>query len=145
MNYTANPSLFIQRALAPATVSNIEVNEENKTAKVSLKPKEISLAIGKGGLNIKLACMITGYQIEVFREAEEDVDLQQSDVYLEEFTDEIDEWVIESLKRAGYKSARQVMAVPREILAEEADLELDTVDEVLRVFQSEFEEEDSEN
>ena len=142
INYTANPSLFIQRALAPATVSKIEVDDDDKTAVVWLKPKEISLAIGKGGLNIKLANMITGYQIEVFRETDEEVDNQASDVYLEEFTDEIDEWVIESLKQAGYKSARQVMAVPREVLAEEADLELDTVDEVLRVFQNEFAEED---
>ncbi len=142
INYTANPSLFIQRALAPATVSKIEVDDDDKTAIVWLKPKEISLAIGKGGLNIKLANMITGYQIEVFRETDEEVDTQASDVYLEEFTDEIDEWVIESLKQAGYKSARQVMAVPREVLAEEADLELDTVDEVLRVFHNEFAEED---
>lgn len=142
INYTANPSLFIQRALAPATVSKIEVDDDDKTAVVWLKPKEISLAIGKGGLNIKLANMITGYQIEVFRETDEEVDNQASDVYLEEFTDEIDEWVIESLKQAGYKSARQVMAVPREVLAEEADLELDTVDEVLRVFHNEFAEED---
>ena len=142
INYTANPSLFIQRALAPATVSKIEVDDDDKTAVVWLKPKEISLAIGKGGLNIKLANMITGYQIEVFRETDEEVDTQASDVYLEEFTDEIDEWVIESLKQAGYKSARQVMAVPREVLAEEADLELDTVDEVLRVFHNEFAEED---
>lgn len=140
INYTANPSLFIQRALSPATISNVEIDEENKSAQVYLKPKEVSLAIGKGGLNIKLACMITGYNIDVFREAEDENAAQTNDdVYLDEFTDEVDEWIINSLKQAGYQTARQVMAVPREQLAEEADLELDTVDEVLRVLAEEFE------
>ena len=143
INYTANPSLFIQRALAPATISNIVLDEENKSAQVFLKPKEVSLAIGKGGLNIKLACMITGYNIDVFREAEEEeADMHTSDVYLDEFTDEVDEWIIGALKHAGYQTARQVMAVPREQLAEEADLELDTVDEVLKVLEEEFERDD---
>ncbi|MBP5360216.1 MAG: transcription termination/antitermination protein NusA [Bacteroidaceae bacterium] len=142
LNYTANAKLFIQRALAPATVSKIIVDEENKGAQVYLKPKEISLAIGKGGVNIKLAGMITGYHIEVFREAVEDDEKNVSDVYLDEFTDEIDEWVIEALKNAGYDTARQVMAQSREVLADVADLELDTVDEVLKVLHSEFEQED---
>lgn len=145
INYAANPTLFIQRALAPATVSNIVLDEENKSAQVYLKPKEVSLAIGKGGLNIKLAGMITGYNIDVFREADdEEANAGASDVYLDEFTDEIDEWIVEALKRAGYQTARQVMAVAREQLAEEADLELDTVDEVLKVLHSEFEREDDE-
>ena len=140
INYTANPSLFIQRALSPATITNIVLDEENKTAQVYLKPKEVSLAIGKGGLNIKLAGMITGYNIDVFRDAEDDESNNEaSDIYLEEFTDEIDEWVIDALKQAGYQTARQVMAVPREQLAEEADLEFDTVDEMLRVLSEEFE------
>ena len=143
INYTANPSLFIQRALAPATISNIVLDEENKSAQVFLKPKEVSLAIGKGGLNIKLACMITGYNIDVFREAEEEeADMHTSDVYLDEFTDEVDEWIIDALKHAGYQTARQVMAVSREQLAEEADLELNTVDEVLKVLEAEFERDD---
>lgn len=143
INYTANPSLFIQRALAPATISNIVLDEENKSAQVFLKPKEVSLAIGKGGLNIKLACMITGYNIDVFREAEEEeADMHTSDVYLDEFTDEVDEWIIDALKHAGYQTARQVMAVSREQLAEEADLELNTVDEVLKVLEEEFERDD---
>ncbi len=140
INYTANPSLFIQRALAPATISNIVLDEENKSAQVYLKPKEVSLAIGKGGLNIKLAGMITGYNIDVFRDTDdEELNSQDGDVYLEEFTDEIEAWIIEALKHAGYQTARQVMAVPREQLAEEADLELDTVDEILKVFHAEFE------
>lgn len=140
INYTANPSLFIQRALAPATISNIVLDEENKSAQVYLKPKEVSLAIGKGGLNIKLAGMITGYNIDVFRDTDdEELNSQDGDVYLEEFTDEIEAWIIEALKHAGYQTARQVMAVPREQLAEEADLELDTVDEILKGFHAEFE------
>ena len=145
INYTANPSLFIQRALAPATISNIVIDEENKSAQVYLKPKEVSLAIGKGGLNIKLAGMITGYNIDVFREAEEDVDdPNMGDVYLDDFTDEVDEWVIEALKKQGYQTARQVMAVSREQLAEEADLELDTVDHLLKVLFAEFEQDEAE-
>ncbi|MCH5179318.1 MAG: transcription termination/antitermination protein NusA [Prevotellaceae bacterium] len=140
INYTANASLFIQRALSPATITNIIIDEENKTAQVYLKPKEVSLAIGKGGLNIKLAGMITGYNIDVFRDAEEDETTPEaSDIYLDEFADEIDEWVIDALKQAGYQTARQVMAVSRELLAEEADLEVDTVDEMLRVLHEEFE------
>ncbi len=143
INYTANAKLFIQRALAPATINRIELDTEEKKANVWLNPKEVSLAIGKGGLNIKLACMITDYDIEVFRDTEGEQETNTaSDVYLDEFTDEIDVWVVEALKHAGYQTARQVLAVPREVLAEEADLEFDTVDEVLRVLNAEFEHDD---
>ncbi len=140
INYTSNVQLFMQRALAPATVSRIELDNDNLKAQVYLKPKEVSLAIGRGGLNIKLASMITGYTIDVFREAADD-EPETDDIYLDEFTDEIDVWVVEALKNAGYDTARQVMAVPREILADEADLEFDTVDDVLRILHSEFEQE----
>ena len=143
INYTANAKLFIQRALAPATINRIELDTEEKKANVWLNPKEVSLAIGKGGLNIKLACMITDYDIEVFRDTEGEQETNTaSDVYLDEFTDEIDVWVVEALKHAGYQTARQVLAVPREVLAEEADLEFDTVDEVLKVLNAEFEHDD---
>ena len=143
INYTANAKLFIQRALAPATINRIELDTEEKKANVWLNPKEVSLAIGKGGLNIKLACMITDYDIEVFRDTEGEQETNTaSDVYLDEFTDEIDVWVVEALKHAGYQTARQVLAVPREVLAEEADLEFDTVDEVIRVLNTEFEHDD---
>lgn len=143
INYTSNDALFIQRALAPAVISKIELDEENKTAQVHLQPKEVSLAIGRGGLNIKLADMITGYHIDVFREAEEEyTQEEETDIYLDEFTDEVDKWVIDALKKAGYQTARQVMAVPREELADEADLELATVDDVLRVLNDEFAKDD---
>ena len=116
------------------------LDEENKTAQVYLKPKEVSLAIGRGGLNIKLAGMITGYNIDVFREAD-DNEPQEDDIYLDEFTDEIDTWVVEALKSAGYQTARQILAVPREELADQADLELDTIDDVVRILNEEFEKE----
>lgn len=140
INYTSNVNLFMQRALSPATVSSIVLDEENKTAQVYLKPKEVSLAIGRGGLNIKLAGMITGYNIDVFREAD-DNEPQEDDIYLDEFTDEIDTWVVEALKSAGYQTARQILAVPREELADQADLELDTIDDVVRILNEEFEKE----
>ena len=140
INYTSNINLFMQRALSPATVSSIVLDEENKTAQVYLKPKEVSLAIGRGGLNIKLAGMITGYNIDVFREADDD-EPQEDDIYLDEFTDEIDTWVVEALKSAGYQTARQILAVPREELADQADLELDTIDDVVRILNEEFEKE----
>ncbi len=140
INYTSNTKLFIQRALSPANITSIILNEEEKTAEVYLKPKEVSLAIGRGGLNIKLAGMITGYQIEVFREGD-DSDAEGDDIYLDEFTDEIDTWVVEALKNAGYKTAREVLKVPREELADQADLELDTVDDVIRILNEEFERE----
>ena len=137
INYTANPSLFIQRALSPAKISSIRLNEEEKKAEVFLKPEEVSLAIGKGGLNIKLACMLTGYNIDVYRDIDEEED---EDIYLDEVSDEIDDWVIEALKGIGCATAKSVLALPRETLIEKADLEENTVDEVLAILKAEFEE-----
>lgn len=137
INYTANTKLFIQRALSPAKVSSINVDEENLKAEVFLKPEEVSLAIGRGGLNIKLASMLTGYTIDVFREVnEEEAD---EDIYLDEFSDEIDQWVIDAIKSIGLDTAKAVLNAPREMLVEKADLEEETVDNVLRVLRAEFE------
>lgn len=137
INYTANTKLFIQRALSPAKVSNINVDEDNLKAEVFLKPEEVSLAIGRGGLNIKLASMLTGYTIDVFREVnEEEAD---EDIYLDEFSDEIDQWVIDAIKSIGLDTAKAVLNAPREMLVEKADLEEETVDNVLRVLRAEFE------
>ncbi len=137
INYTPNVSLFIQRALSPAKISSIRLDEENKQASVWLKPEEVSLAIGKNGNNIKLASMLTGYQLDVFRET--DVE-EEDDIYLDEFTDEIDEWVINALKSIGCDTARDVLSLSREVLVEKADLEESTVDEVLAILKAEFEE-----
>ena len=142
INYTQNPLLLIQRALSPALVmsANIKLDEENRKAEVTLKPEEVSLAIGKGGLNIKLASMLTDYTIDVFREAEPNAPLGEVDIYLDEFRDEIDGWVIDAIKNAGLETARGVLGASREILAEKADLEEETIDEVIRVLKKEFEE-----
>ena len=139
INYTANIQLFIQRALSPAKVSSITMNEEEKKAEVYLKPEEVSLAIGKGGMNIKLASMLTEHTIDVYRELDENVD--DEDIYLDEFKDEIDEWVINAIKSIGLDTAKAVLNAPREMLIEKADLEEDTVDEVLNILSAEFEEE----
>lgn len=136
INYTANINLFIQRSLSPAKISSIRLDEVNKKAEVFLKPEEVSLAIGKGGMNIKLASMLTGYTLDVFRETD---DLEDDDIYLDEFKDEIDEWVIEALKKIGCDTARNVLALPREVLIEKADLEESTVDELLAILRFEFE------
>lgn len=136
INYTANINLFIQRSLSPAKISSIRLDEANKKAEVFLKPEEVSLAIGKGGMNIKLASMLTGYVIDVFRETD---DIEDDDIYLDEFKDEIDAWVIEALKKLGCDTARNVLAIPREDLIEKADLEESTVDEVLGILRAEFE------
>jgi N utilization substance protein A len=136
INYTANVNLFIQRSLSPAKISSIRLDETNKKAEVFLKPEEVSLAIGKGGMNIKLASMLTGYTIDVFRETDE---LEDDDIYLDEFKDEIDEWVIDALKKIGCDTARNVLALPREVLIEKADLEESTVDEVISILKYEFE------
>ncbi len=136
--FTANPSLFIQRALSPARITTIRIDEEEKKAEVTLKPEEVSLAIGKNGLNIKLASMLTGYVIDVYRDATETE--AEEDIYLDEFKDEIDEWVIEALKNIGCLTAKNVLNAPREMLIEEADLEEDTVDNVIKVLKAEFEE-----
>lgn len=138
INYTSNVSLFIQRALSPARVSSIRLNEEEHKAEVFLKPEEVSLAIGKGGLNIKLASMLTEYTIDVFRELSEEA--MDEDIYLDEFNDEIDEWVIEAIKSIGLDTAKAVINAPREMLVEKTDLEEETIDEILRILKSEFEE-----
>ena len=135
INYTSNPQLFIQRALSPAKISSIRIDEENKHAEVFLKPEEVSLAIGKGGLNIRLATMLTGYEIDVYRDLEDN----EEDIYLDEFKDEIDSWVIEALKDMGCATAKAVLSTPREELIEKADLEEDTVDNVIKVLKAEFE------
>ena len=137
VNYTANTSLMIQRALNPAKVSSITIDEERKTATVYLKPDQVSLAIGKGGVNIKLASMLSGYTIDVFREIDEEVD--EEDISLDQFKDEIDDWVIDELKKLGLTTARQVLGTSREELAQKADLEEETIDEVIRVLSAEFE------
>ena len=138
INYTANPSLFIQRALSPAKVSSIHLDDEAKKAEVFLRPEEVSLAIGKGGMNIKLASMLTGYTIDVYRDTPEQVD---EDIYLDEFKDEIDGWVIDALKNMGCVTAKNVLNTPRQVLIDQADLEEDTVDNVIAVLKAEFEDE----
>lgn len=140
INYTNNTSLFIQRALSPAKINSISIKEKERRAEVFLYPEEVSLAIGKGGANIKLASMLTGYNIEVFREID---DFDEEDIYLDEFRDEIDGWVIDQLKRIGCSTAKNVLALPREKLIKEADLEENTVDEVLRILRYEFEDEEN--
>lgn len=135
INYTTNTNLFIQRALAPAKISSMTVDEENKKAEVYLKPDEVSLAIGKGGYNIKLASMLTGYQIDVYREVEdEDVE----DIYLDEFNDEIDQWVIDALKAIGLDTAKAVLNLPKEELAKRVDLEEETIEDIYRILAAEF-------
>ena len=134
INYTSNPQLFIQRALSPAKITSIRLNEEEKKAEVFLHPNEVSLAIGKGGLNIRLATMLTGYTIDVYRDIEED----EEDIYLDEFRDEIDGWVIEALKDLGLGTAKAVLNAPQEIL-DQADLEDDTIAHVMEVLRAEFE------
>ncbi len=140
INYTSNIQLFIQRALSPAHISSVKLDEENRKAEVYLQPEEVSLAIGKGGMNIKLASMLTEYTIDVFREVPEGEETE--DIYLDEFSDEIDQWVIDAIKGIGLDTAKAVLNAPREMLIEKADLEESTVDEVLRVLKSEFEDEE---
>ena len=137
INWTANTKLFIQRALSPAKVSSLTINEEEKKAEVFLQPEEVSLAIGRSGMNIKLASMLTGYTIDVFRELDEQT--AEEDIYLDEFSDEIDKWVIDAIKSIGLDTARQVLNAPREMLIEKADLEEETVDNVLNIPRAEFE------
>ncbi|MBQ8938690.1 MAG: transcription termination/antitermination protein NusA [Paludibacteraceae bacterium] len=134
INYTPNINLYIQRALSPAKISSMEIDEENKTAKVYLQPDEVSLAIGKGGYNVKLAGMLTGYEVEVYREIDEDLD----DIYLDEFNDEIDQWVIDAFKAAGLDTAKEVLAISKEDLIKRTDLEEETIDEVIRILEAEF-------
>ncbi|PSR03847.1 MAG: transcription termination/antitermination protein NusA [Bacteroidetes bacterium SW_11_45_7] len=137
INYTSNVRLFIQRALAPAKVSSMEINDEEKTASVYLDPDQVSLAIGRGGLNIKLASRLAGYEIDVFRNIEED---EEYDIELDEFTDEIEDWVIDTLKEIGCDTARHVLDLERDELIRRSDLEEETIDELYRVLSEEFEE-----
>ena len=137
--FTSNTELFIKRALSPAKIQEITIDDEKRVADVNLKKEEVSLAIGKDGLNIKLASMITEYTINVYRE----IDAQQEDdIYLDEFNDEIEEWVIEAIKNIGLDTAKAVLNTPREVLIEKADLEEDTVDHLIEVLKSEFEDEE---
>ncbi|MCH5217910.1 MAG: transcription termination/antitermination protein NusA [Muribaculaceae bacterium] len=137
ISYTTNPKLYIQRALSPAKVNSIRINEEAKKAEVFLHPEEVSLAIGKGGLNIKLASALTGYTIDVYRDIEDN----EEDIYLDEFADEIDEWVIEQLKNIGLTTAKAVLNATAAKL-EQADLEEDTIQHVLEVLRAEFEDDE---
>ena len=123
--------------MSPAKISSIRLDNENKHAEVFLRPEEVSLAIGKGGLNIKLASILTGYSIDVYRDVETEA---EEDIYLDEFKDEVDAWVIEALKNVGLATAKSVLRTPREELIDKADLEEDTVDYVLSVLRAEFEE-----
>ena len=142
VQYSSNTMLYIQRALNPARISSITINEEEKKAEVLLQPDQVSLAIGKGGQNIKLACMLTGYTIDVFRELDAN-ESQQEDIYLDDFADEIDQWVIDAIKAMGLRTAREVLNAPRDMIVERADLEEDTVDHVISVLRAEFEEGES--
>ncbi len=137
VNFTANNSLFIQRALSPAKVSSITINEETKVADVRLRPEEVSLAIGKGGHNIRLASQLTGYTIDVYR----DIDQEEEDIPLTEFNDEIDEWVIEELVKVGCNTAKSVLAYSIEDLSKRTDLEIETVSNVMSILKAEFEKE----
>lgn len=140
INYTQNISLFITRALSPATVNSVRIHEEERKAEVYLNPDQVSLAIGKSGLNIKLASMLTEYTIDVFREIE-GAEGEGDDIYLDEFVGDIDQWIIDALKGIGMETAKDVLNAPREMLVSRADLEEETVDEVLRILGEEFEEE----
>ena len=135
INYTSRVDLMIQRALSPAKVSNIKINEEAKTAEVFMQPDQVSLAIGKGGYNIKLASKLVGYESEVYRDTDEDFD----DVALTEFNDEIDQWIIDELIKIGCDTAKSVLALPKEELMTRTDLEEETIDHVLEVLRAEFE------
>ena len=137
INWTANTKLYIQRALSPARINSINVNEEEHKAEVYLQPEEVSLAIGRGGMNIKLASMLTEYTIDVFRDVTDDQ--MEEDIYLDEFSDEIDQWVIDAVKGLGLDTAKAVLNAPREMLIEKADLEEETVDHMLNVLRAEFE------
>lgn len=139
INYTANTALFIQRALSPAHISTIRLDEENRKAEVFLRPEEVSLAIGKNGHNIKLATMLTGYEIDVYRDTEM---IYEDDIFLDDFRDEIDAWVIDTLKNCGCVTAKSVLNTPREVLIEKTDLEENTIDEVIEILNKEYEDEE---
>jgi N utilization substance protein A len=134
INYTSNPSLYIQRALSPAKISSITIDEESKRADVYMKPDQVSLAIGKGGYNIKLAGKLTGYEIDVYR----DTDVDNEDVDLDEFGDEIDQWIIDEFKNIGCDTAKSILTLGVEELVKRTDLEEETIREVIRILKSEF-------
>ena len=136
INYTSNEKLFIQRSLSPAKISNIDLNEEESRADVFLKNDQVSLAIGKGGHNIKLASKLTGFEIDVYREGAEDIE----DVDLDEFTDEIEAWIISELKAIGLDTAQAVLELEKDELLKRTDLEEETVEDVMNILKSEFEE-----
>ncbi len=138
VTWTSNIQLMITRALNPARVNSVVLNEEERKAEVFLDPDQVSLAIGKGGLNIKLASMLVGYTIDVFREVDNNA-ADEDDVSLDEFTDAIEPWIIDELKKIGFETARGVLGAQREMIIQNADLEEETVDEVLRILQAEFE------
>ena len=135
INFTSNPSLFIQRALSPAKISSINIDEDTSKADVFMKPDQVSLAIGKGGYNIKLAGKLSGYEIDVYR----DTDIESEDVDLDEFSDEIDQWIIEELKTIGCDTARSVLDLETDDLVKRTDLEEETIKEVMRILKAEFE------
>ncbi len=142
INWTANTKLFIQRALSPAKITSISIKEEDRKADVYLQPEEVSLAIGRGGLNIKLASMLTEYTIDVYRVVDgNEQAAEEDDVYLDQFNDEIDQWIIDAIKAIGLDTAKAVLNAPREMLVEKADLEEETVDHVIEVLRSEFDSE----
>ncbi|MBM3405454.1 MAG: transcription termination/antitermination protein NusA [Bacteroidetes bacterium] len=135
INFTTNPSLFITRALSPAKISSIKIDEETKKAEVYMKPDQVSLAIGKGGFNIRLAGKLTGYEIDVYR----DTDVDNEDVDLMEFADEIDQWIIDELKNIGCDTAKSVLSIDPKDLVNRTDLEEETINEVVRILKAEFE------
>jgi N utilization substance protein A len=136
INYTTNINLLLQRSLTPAKIEGIALNDEKKRASVYLKPDQVSLAIGKGGFNIKLASKLTGYEIDVFRDTDT---VQEDDVDLDEFSDEIDGWVIDEFKKIGCDTAKSVLDLDRDELVRRTDLEEETIDDVIRILKSEFE------
>jgi N utilization substance protein A len=139
INWTSNTQLLIQRSLTPAKITSMELDNENKHASVYLKPDQVSLAIGRRGVNIKLACDLTGYEIDVYRDTEDEV--EEFDIDLEEFSDEIEPWVIDELKRVGCDTGRSVLALSAEELERRTDLEKETIAEVRKVLQEEFKKE----
>ena len=139
INWTSNKQLLIQRALSPAKISSMEFDEANKSVNVYLKPSEVSLAIGKGGSNIKLAGMLADYNIEAYREVDENEEIDEEDVMLEEFSDEIEGWIIEQLQNIGLDTAKSVLALPVDEIARRSDLEEETVEDVQKILRAEFE------
>jgi N utilization substance protein A len=134
INYTNNLQLFISRALSPAKVNSLKIDEENKRVEVILNPEEVSKAIGKGGTNIRLAGKLTGYEIDVFREGVEE------DIELKEFSDEIEQWIIDEFKKVGLDTAKSILELDKIDLIKRTDLEEETVQEVLQILKAEFEE-----